>query len=932
MSPGSGQPGSSVPSGGRDDVGRLLEVRQLASDTPLELSYDIEGRLASLTHAQGVQQLLRYDVVGKLREIQVQYDSTDLMKLAYGYTAGRDRISQHTESDTFDYLTDEAGRLVEESHNRFCVHQPSVWRQGTWNQVSFDAEHSALKLLALNDDFAGSELQVDRWKMHKRLEPYTIYGYFPGEYLNAGLEVRHHQGLHVDFPRAMANQALVHRAPVDNSIGLDAPEKLDPQWGNHFYPESAPLPRDFQVLFQHLSPLQGDFDIAIDYKAVEGTMPSGSGVGFVFYMMVSQFGAVRPDEPCLQVYYFKQPSTDSIGFQTIDNYAATTHGTTNPNSDSGELRLKRVGTTYTAYYRELGGSTWNGAWQTTNLDGDVLLELRCSYYKASMSIDLSNFRHLDGKTHAQQGTWISPIYDAGSVVSWDSIRWTENLPSGCDVVLEVAVADELSEFENRVSPPAYFGPSGASSVFTTPAGEALPSNTTGRYARIRATLTGTGTATPSLSDIQLSCNSASAVPSQVRRYRYDQAGNLLELTTTTDSGTTTDLRDDPGWSSGQRLNALNQIQRQDVGGDTWLFTYSDSGALLSKSNGTDTWTYTWDPVEDRLLRVQGPGGVDVNFSYDMAGRMLTRTSGGVTTTFLWDGWDCIRESTPTSTTHYLIPEGQLLGFRRDGEQYSVASDALGCVRLVTDSSGDVVFRRDYGAWGETLPGGFDNVPGGMPYAFVGGLGVRTDADSGMLYMRQRWYDPTTQRFISRDPRLPKMFEYQLLAGDSFAEVAQSRLLLPRFLIEASDEPNLYEYARQSPTRYVDFRGTDTSSPIPPFDPGPSQIGFIERLHPCFRGAICLTMQRACEAYCVDIVIDRSWLGLDAQERCFKWCAEIGLKCRGSGRWPGKSRPTGPYNLDPRKSPVPPDSRWHPAPPVPRPKPVPPDPRGPGWMN
>ncbi|MFN8613798.1 MAG: hypothetical protein U0931_40065 [Vulcanimicrobiota bacterium] len=31
--------------------------------------------------------------------------------------------------------------------------------------------------------------------------------------------------------------------------------------------------------------------------------------------------------------------------------------------------------------------------------------------------------------------------------------------------------------------------------------------------------------------------------------------------------------------------------------------------------------------------------------------------GGVTTTFTWDGMDMIRESTPTSTTTYLIPEG-----------------------------------------------------------------------------------------------------------------------------------------------------------------------------------------------------------------------------------------------------------------------------------
>ena len=158
--------------------------------------------------------------------------------------------------------------------------------------------------------------------------------------------------------------------------------------------------------------------------------------------------------------------------------------------------------------------------------------------------------------------------------------------------------------------------------------------------------------------------------------------------------------------------------------------------------------------------------------------MLTRTSGGVTTTFLWDGWDCIRESTPTSTTHYLIPEGQLLGFRRDGEQYSVASDALGCVRLVTDSSGDVVFRRDYGAWGETLPGGFDNVPGGMPYCFVGGLGVRTDADTGMHYMRQRWYDPLLQRFISRDP------------------------------IGLEGGKNLYEYCGGNPIRFNDPMGLD----------------------------------------------------------------------------------------------------------------------------
>jgi RHS repeat-associated protein len=71
--------------------------------------------------------------------------------------------------------------------------------------------------------------------------------------------------------------------------------------------------------------------------------------------------------------------------------------------------------------------------------------------------------------------------------------------------------------------------------------------------------------------------------------------------------------------------------------------------------------------------------------------------------------------------------------------------------MVTDASGDVVAQLEYGAWGELLDGSIDSVPGGMPYGFVGGLGVRTDALTGLIYMRARHYDPQQARFISKDP-------------------------------------------------------------------------------------------------------------------------------------------------------------------------------------
>jgi RHS repeat-associated protein len=65
---------------------------------------------------------------------------------------------------------------------------------------------------------------------------------------------------------------------------------------------------------------------------------------------------------------------------------------------------------------------------------------------------------------------------------------------------------------------------------------------------------------------------------------------------------------------------------------------------------------------------------------------------------------------------------------------------------VTDSNGNTAARIIYGAWGEELYSN-DTVPNGLDARFVGGLGVRNDAATGLIYMRHRWYDPETQRFF-----------------------------------------------------------------------------------------------------------------------------------------------------------------------------------------
>ncbi len=191
--------------------------------------------------------------------------------------------------------------------------------------------------------------------------------------------------------------------------------------------------------------------------------------------------------------------------------------------------------------------------------------------------------------------------------------------------------------------------------------------------------------------------------------------------------------------------------RRDVGGDTWLYSWDLNGNLTEKTNGIDTWTYTWDTVDNRLVRVQGPAAVDVAYTYDASGRMLSRDDGTYETNFLWDGWTMTREQTGMSTTTYCIPEKLLVSFIRDGNRFDAHLDAIGSVRMVTDHNGDVVARFEPDAWGGMLASSFDNVPGGMPYSWIGGQGVRLDEASGLYYMRQRWYDAISRQFISRDP-------------------------------------------------------------------------------------------------------------------------------------------------------------------------------------
>jgi RHS repeat-associated protein len=77
--------------------------------------------------------------------------------------------------------------------------------------------------------------------------------------------------------------------------------------------------------------------------------------------------------------------------------------------------------------------------------------------------------------------------------------------------------------------------------------------------------------------------------------------------------------------------------------------------------------------------------------------------------------------------------------------YYYHADQLGSIRAVTNQAGTVVNSYAYDAYGATTASS-ETIANPLRYA-----GEYQDAETGLYYLRARYYDPATQQFLSRDP-------------------------------------------------------------------------------------------------------------------------------------------------------------------------------------
>lgn len=201
------------------------------------------------------------------------------------------------------------------------------------------------------------------------------------------------------------------------------------------------------------------------------------------------------------------------------------------------------------------------------------------------------------------------------------------------------------------------------------------------------------------------------------------------------------------------------------------YTYGPVGNRLSKNGTSSTYdradriqnvgstTYTVDSSGNLVAR-----GSD-SFTYDQANRLTSATLSGTTSTYVYDGdGKRTRKTVGTTMTNYVydadtalpnvLADGTLKYVYALGLTYAVDAsgnvqvyhtDGLGSVRAITDGSGNVIPTYQTDEFGVPTQTQGTN---GQPFQYTG---QQRDAETGLYYLRARIYDPSSGRFLSRDP-------------------------------------------------------------------------------------------------------------------------------------------------------------------------------------
>ncbi|HZM83370.1 MAG TPA: RHS repeat-associated core domain-containing protein [Candidatus Limnocylindrales bacterium] len=246
------------------------------------------------------------------------------------------------------------------------------------------------------------------------------------------------------------------------------------------------------------------------------------------------------------------------------------------------------------------------------------------------------------------------------------------------------------------------------------------------------------------------------LPGQVgESYAYDVADQVTSITYTgpaTTLGNLTYAYD----AAGHPIHVDGSYARADVPAAFGPATYDNANRLTALGATTYTYdndgnltsegatTYTWN-ARGQLASWAKPG-LSVSYGYDSLSRRVNKTVGGVSTRYLYDGINTVQEQNGSGSPVANLLTGGIdeVFARTTTGTRALLTDIAGSTLGLVDAAGTVTGEYSYSPFGATTLTGDD---AGNPSRFTG----REDDGSGLYYYRSRYYSTATQRFLSEDP-------------------------------------------------------------------------------------------------------------------------------------------------------------------------------------